>query len=69
MKEMPVFVQSVVQARRDAEEIKEQQENQDPNQSLMGAGEAKGKTLEINPQNANSQVLKRNIRAGQVHIN
>jgi hypothetical protein len=35
----------------------------------MGAGEAKGKTLEINPQNANSQVLKRNIRAGQVHIN
>ncbi len=68
MKEMPVFVQSVMQARRDAEEIKEQQENQDPNQSLMGVGEAKGKTLEINPQNANSQVLKRNIRAGQVHI-
>jgi hypothetical protein len=31
MKEMPVFVQSVMQARRDAEEIKEQQENQDPN--------------------------------------
>ena len=68
MKEMPVFVQSVMQARRDAEEIKEQQENQDPNQSLMGAGESKVKTLEINPQNANSQVLKRNIRAGQVHI-
>ncbi len=68
MKEMPVFVQSVMQARRDAEEIKEQEENQDPNQSMMGVGESKGKTLEINPQNANSQVLKRNIRAGQVHI-
>ena len=72
MREMPVFIQSVMQARRDAAEELQQQENYNPNQSQISQvnieSTMKGCSLEINPQNANSQVLKRNIRASQVHI-
>ena len=76
VKDLPQFVQSVMQAKREmGEESDELGENRDPNQTsqmsqitTLGGKGSNTVNLEINPTNANLTCLKRNVRASQVHL-